>query len=164
MAKNQTELQILALAKEGLTPEQIAVSLGLDEEAVMYVLARHGELKEDEVSDDDFQRIKNRLIDIAKNTEDDYLAANVGKFLWERKKGAIKDFKNAPSINVGRLNLLISGANDFVSNFQKRLNGNSSNTIEISNAGRNQTTPPPKQEGETPAGVERPSPETCETK
>lgn len=117
----------------------------------MYVLARHGNLKEDEVSDDDFKRIQARLIDIAKNTEDDYLAANVGKFLWERKKGAVKDFKNAPSINVNKLNMLITASNSFVEDFQLKLksggNGKptTTTTIEIRDGGRTEETSKPTE-------------------
>lgn len=121
MAANQSEVQILALAKQGLCVEEIATSLGFDQETVGYVLARNGKLEADEVSDGDFERIRSRMIDIAKHSEDDILAARVGMFLWERKKGSAKDLKSAPVINVNKLNMMIAGANNFVDTFRNNL-------------------------------------------
>lgn len=122
MAAAQSELQILSLAEQGLPASDISDTLGYDLETVQYVLARHGKLEDEEVSDDDFASIRRRLIGIAKESEDDILAARVSMFLWERKRGAIKDLKGGPTINVGKLNMLITGANSFVDTFRKRKN------------------------------------------
>lgn len=119
---NLDEVQILRLAKDGAAANEIAESLGLETPAVEYVLARAGQINSDEVSDEDFDVIQRRLVDIAKHTEDDGLASRVGMFLWERKKGAVKDLRNAPQINIGALNQLIMSAGGFVNEFRKSAN------------------------------------------
>jgi hypothetical protein len=120
MIPNQTEIQVLALAKEGLNHEQIAASLGHDIQAVQYILARHGQLDQEEVDDETFNAIKRRLQNIAVHSSDDILASRIGMFLWERKKGAVKDMKNAPSIDINTLNLLVQNANGFVQDFRSK--------------------------------------------
>ena len=146
MVANQTEVQVLALAKEGLNHEQIAASLGHDVQAVQYILARHGKLDQDEVDDETFDAIKRRLQNIAVHSSDDILASRIGMFLWERKKGAIKDMKGGPSIDINTLNLLVQNANGFVQDFRKSkpiLNESSIPTP--SDGGRASTTPPENQ-------------------
>lgn len=120
---NLDEMQIVRLAKDGAAAAEIAESLGLELPAVEYVLARAGQIASDEVSDEDFNIIQKRMIDIAKHTEDDNLASRVGMFLWERKKGAVKDLRNAPQVNIGALNQLILSAGGFVNEFRKSAEG-----------------------------------------
>ena len=106
------ELQAIELAGQGASVDEIAVELGLEPAAVEFTLARHGMMREDEIGDDDFNAIRSGLIDLAKFSENEVVRAKVGMFLYERKKGPTSSLKNAPTVNIGSLNLLIASSHE----------------------------------------------------
>lgn len=110
--------QILALFAQGLSADQIAEALStvdttLDRRAVEYVLLQNGEIAEEDVPDADFEEIRRGLIDIAKGSEDDYLRAKVGMFLWEQKRGSAK-MRGSPPVNILQINAQINAAQERV--------------------------------------------------
>ena len=104
------EIQILALAGEGMSAREIADSLCMEPAAVEFVLARNGQKVEDDISDDDFEDIKNGLIEMAKHSENEHLRARVGMYLYDRKRGVATSKDKAPPVNIGQLNLLIAAS------------------------------------------------------
>ena len=106
-------LQIKALADAGASASDIAEALELDVATVDLELVKMGRISEDDISNEDFDIIKGRLIDIAKNCPDEALASRTGMFLWEQKRGAAK-LKQAPTVNVLMINQLIQSARDKV--------------------------------------------------
>jgi DNA-binding transcriptional ArsR family regulator len=104
------ELQIVELASQGASREEIAADLDLEPAAVDYVLKRHGILKEEEIGDDEFNDIRQGLVDLARYSKNEFVKAKVGIFLYERKKGPTNSLKGAPAINIGNLNLLIAAS------------------------------------------------------
>jgi hypothetical protein len=65
-------------------------------------------LKEDEISDDDFDAIREGLVQLAKCSNNEFVRARVGMFLYERKKGPTASLKGAPAVNIANLNVLIA--------------------------------------------------------
>jgi hypothetical protein len=106
------ELQAIELAGQGASVTEIAAELGLEPAAVEFALARNGMMKEDEIGDDDFNAIRDGLLDLAKYSENEVVRAKVGMFLYERKKGPTAALKNAPTVNIGSLNLLIASSHE----------------------------------------------------
>ena len=109
-------LQILALAGEGMSKDEIAAALEMEPAAVGFVLAQEGMVKEEEISDDDFEEIKSRLIRMAKNSENEYIASKVGMYLYDRKKGPVSAMVKAPAVNIAQLNMLIAASSKQVMN------------------------------------------------
>ena len=102
------ERQIEALFEQGRTPAAIAETLGLEESAVRWHLEQIGKRDESDIPEDDFAVIRSRLIDIAKHSEDENLAAKTGMYLWDQKRGTARDRKQAPSLNLLHINTLIA--------------------------------------------------------
>jgi len=98
--------QIKQLHYQGLTPEQIAEQLKLERTVVEYELLREAQISEEDIPEADFKVICRRLVDIAKNHDDDHLAANVGMFLVRQKRG-MPGPQKPPDINIVQLNNLI---------------------------------------------------------
>ena len=119
-------LQILALAGEGMGKDEIAAALEMEPAAVEFVLAREGMIKEEEISDDDFEEIKNGLIRMAKNSENEYIRSKVGMYLYDRKKGPVSAMVKAPAVNIAQLNMLIAASSKQVMN---SLNGNHNESV-----------------------------------
>ena len=78
-------LQILALAGEGMSRDEIAAALEMEPAAVGFVLAQEGVMKEEEISDEDFEDIKAGLIRMAKNRDNEHIRSKVGMYLYDRK-------------------------------------------------------------------------------
>lgn len=78
------ETQILTLARQNLSPDEISESLGVELPIVRAVLTQHGV---DEITDDDLAAIMKRLTAIAKTNNDLHLAAKVGMWIVEQKRG-----------------------------------------------------------------------------
>ena len=113
------DLQIIALAREGLAAEEIAKAIPCELSVVDFTLRRTGMIQEDEISDDEFEEIRKGLLNIATTVVEDSVAeravrAKVGMFLYERKKGKPKDFSKAPAVNIENLNLLIASSHERV--------------------------------------------------
>lgn len=104
-------IQIQSLADQGASASEIAEALQLSTEAVEFELARAGKLKEEDIPEADFLIIRNRLLSIAKESEDENLAAKVGIFLYEQKRGTAK-MKQAPQINISQINQLILASHE----------------------------------------------------
>lgn len=104
-------VQIQALSDQGASADEIAEALQLSKEAVEYELARAGKIKEEDIPEEDFLIIRNRLLNIAKDSDDEHLAAKVGIFLYEQKRGTAK-MKQAPSINISQINQLILSSHE----------------------------------------------------
>lgn len=104
-------VQIQSLSEQGASADEIAEALQLSKEAVEYELARAGKIKEEDIPEEDFLIIRNRLLSIAKDSEDDNLAAKVGIFLYEQKRGTAK-MKQAPQINISQINQLILASHE----------------------------------------------------
>ena len=119
-------LQILALAGEGMSRDEIAAALEMEPAAVEFVLAREGMVKEEEISDDDFEEIKNGLIRMAKNSDNEYIRSKVGMYLYDRKKGPVSAMVKAPAVNIAQLNMLIAASSKQVIN---SLNGNHNESV-----------------------------------
>lgn len=81
--------QVLALAAQGLNAPAISAELGLAEELVRVTLLGNnaGAAPDDrDISDSQLAAIRQRLADIAMNSDDENNAAKVGMFLLERDK------------------------------------------------------------------------------
>lgn len=119
-------LQILALAGEGMSRDEIAAALEMEPAAVGFVLAQEGVMKEEEISDDDFEDIKAGLIRMAKNSENEYIRSKVGMYLYDRKKGPVSAMVKTPAVNIAQLNMLIAASSKQVIN---SLNGNHNESV-----------------------------------
>ena len=119
-------LQILALAGEGMSRDEIAAALEMEPAAVGFVLAQEGVMKEEEISDEDFEDIKAGLIRMAKNSENEYIRSKVGMYLYDRKKGPVSAMVKAPAVNIAQLNMLIAASSKQVMN---SLNGNHNESV-----------------------------------
>ena len=104
-------VQISTLADQGASASEIAEALSLSVEAVEYELTRAGKVREEDIPEEDFLVIRNRLLSIAKESEDEHLAAKVGIFLYEQKRGTAK-MKQAPAINISQINQLILASHE----------------------------------------------------
>ena len=104
-------VQIQPLADQGASANEIAEALQLSTEAVEYELARAGKVREEDIPEEDFLVIRNRLLSIAKESDDEHLAAKVGIFLYEQKRGTAK-MKQAPAINISQINQLILASHE----------------------------------------------------
>lgn len=107
---NAQEIQVLELAGAGASIDEISCELQLEAATVKFILSKHGMLKEDEITDDDFDEIRDSLLQLAKFSDNEFVKARVGMFLYERKKGATSSLKGAPQVNIGNLNLLIASS------------------------------------------------------
>ena len=105
-------LQIQALREQGCSVEEISEGLGIARETVEYELLRQGQLDENDIPEEDFGIIRQRLISIAKECEDDNLAAKVGMFLWAQKRGMPRAKNQIPALNIGVVNALILQAHE----------------------------------------------------
>ena len=110
------ELQIISLAGEGANVHEIAAELQMEPAAVEYTLRKNHMLKDEEISDDDFDRIRDGLIEMALNSENDFVRARCSTFLYERKKGKLRDLSGAPQVNVQQLNVLIANSHKRILN------------------------------------------------
>lgn len=110
------EIQIVELAGQGASVEEISDQLQLEPSVVKFCLTRQGMLKEDEISDDDFKDIQDGLLQLAKYSENEFVKAKVGIFLYERKKGPTSSMKGAPAVNIGNLNVLIASSHQRILN------------------------------------------------
>jgi hypothetical protein len=108
------EIQIIELASQGAAAEEIAKELDMETAAVEYVLRRQGMIKDEEITDDDFEAIRTGLVGLAKYSKNEFVKAKVGIFLYERKKGPTNSLKGAPAVNIGNLNLLIAASHNKV--------------------------------------------------
>ena len=119
-------LQILALAGEGMSRDEIAAALEMEPAAVGFVLAQEGVMKEEEISDEDFEDIKAGLIRMAKNSDNEHIRSKVGMYLYDRKKGPVSAMVKAPAVNIAQLNMLIAASSKQVIN---SLNGNHNESV-----------------------------------
>lgn len=113
---NAQEIQVLELAGAGASVDEISSELRLESATVKFILTKNGMLKEDEVTDEDFNDIRDSLLQLAKFSENEFVKARVGMFLYERKKGATSSLKGAPQVNIGNLNLLIAASHKKIIN------------------------------------------------
>jgi hypothetical protein len=108
-------IQIKALAEQGASPAEIAEGLNLEVQTVEFELARIGQIAEEDIPEADFAIIRANLIEIAKDMGTSFperrLAADVGKFLWEQKRGSAKT-RHAPPVNIGAINTVIMKSNE----------------------------------------------------
>ena len=107
---NALGTQITALYAQNMSAAQIADALGLDVRAVEYELSRTGALNEEDIPEDDFRAIRDRLIHFAKYSEDEHVAARVGMFIYEQKRGSAK-MRGAPSVSLTQINQMFEQAN-----------------------------------------------------
>jgi hypothetical protein len=103
------DLQVISLAGQGASVEDISSELELEPAAVKLILNRHGMLREEEISDDEFNDIRNGLVELARNSSNEFIRSKVGMFLYERKKGP-SSLKSAPIVNIASLNMLIANS------------------------------------------------------
>lgn len=117
--------QISALHRQGISATDIAAALStaempIDKRTVEFTLAREQEISDEDIPEEDFKVIRQRLIDIAKNSDDDWLAAKVGMFCFEQKRGSAK-LKGAPAINISHINAMFVEAQNRVGQIVKEL-------------------------------------------
>jgi hypothetical protein len=109
-------VQIETLFAQGLSAEEISRELDIEASVVRYELNRLRKLDEEDIPEEDFREIRQGLLGIAKHSEDDYLRARVGMFLWEQKRGSAK-MRQGPPVNITQINQYIQAANDKLKNY-----------------------------------------------
>jgi hypothetical protein len=101
------EIQAIKLKEQGLSAEEIAVELGLEAATVRGIC-------HDDISDADFEKIREGLIELAINSTNEIVRARTSIFLWEQKRG-VQQARTVPTVNVLALNAAIKNAEVSVS-------------------------------------------------
>lgn len=113
---NAVDTQILTLSKEGLSAEEIAEALSLDEGAVKFSLLENSpefrrsnnkavEIKKD-VTDDELDEFFTAYKDLVRNTDNPFIKEKGLRFLINEAKGRNDTQKNFLPLNGG-INILL---------------------------------------------------------
>ena len=121
--------QIVTLyEQEGMKVEEIAAELNYDPLAVKAVLAgasrayqqaaMQQDLTEDEdITDSEFKQLRQRMVQIALNSDDEHIVTRLGTFLWNEKKGrnnVVGIAGGVQKLNITLINQTLQAANGAV--------------------------------------------------
>lgn len=94
--------QILALIKDGCTPEQVAESMNVDPALIKLIVARNSQDGDRDITDEDLRTLRRHAFDLATSAEDESIQAKMTQWLIERDKPKSKEVTINPILAINQ--------------------------------------------------------------
>lgn len=101
--------QIVALSRDGASAEEIATSAGISIELVKLVLARHNQIGDADITEEDLANLRAHALGLALNADDLSIQAKMTQWLIERARPTKSEQTVSPIMLVNQALIAMNG-------------------------------------------------------
>ena len=102
--------QIVALAEDGMSAEEIATATETDLSLVKLVIARSTQDGDRDITDEDLKKLRRHAVELAFRAEDESVQARMTQWLIERDKPVKKEVQISPILAINQAIIDARGA------------------------------------------------------